>query len=80
MSSSEPKFRQEIQQVSAHKLDCENISILNILEMMYVSGETLDPSTETILLIETLVQQQVFHMVSGRPFRLNCRMSHIHSS
>ncbi|KKP05797.1 spt3 [Trichoderma harzianum] len=47
MSSSEPKFRQEIQQ------------------MMYVSGETLDPSTETIILIETLVQQQVFHMLKS---------------
>jgi hypothetical protein len=32
--------------------------------MMFVSGETAEPSTETTWLIEEIVREQVVHMVS----------------
>ena len=35
-----------------------------ILQMMFVSGETAEPSTETTGMIEELVKQQVIEMVS----------------
>jgi len=35
-----------------------------ITQMMFVSGETADPSHETTSMIENIVQQQVMEMVS----------------
>ena len=41
-----------------------------ICQMMFVSGETGEPSTETTTMIEGIVQQQVVEMVSLRfPFQ-----------
>ena len=36
-------------------------------QMMFVSGETAEPSTETTWLIEEIVREQVIHMVSKSP-------------
>lgn len=36
----------------------------NVRQMMYVSGETGEPSVETTSIIEDIVRQQVIHMVS----------------
>lgn len=36
-------------------------------QMMFVSGETAEPSTETTGLIEDIVRQQVVEMVSAQP-------------
>jgi hypothetical protein len=33
-------------------------------QMMFVSGETVEPSQETTMLVEQIVQQQVMEMVS----------------
>jgi hypothetical protein len=35
-----------------------------ICQMMFVSGETVEPSPETSMLVEQIVQQQVMEMVS----------------
>ena len=47
-------------------LDAES-SIADILvqQMMFVSGETVEPSQETTMLVEQIVQQQVMEMVSS---------------
>ncbi|KAJ0121897.1 spt3 [Diaporthe amygdali] len=45
-NSSEPKFKQEIQQ------------------MMYIAGETQDPSTETIALVENIIHDQVVRLLT----------------
>jgi hypothetical protein len=34
-----------------------------VLQMMFVSGETVEPSPETTTLVEQIVQQQVMEMV-----------------
>jgi hypothetical protein len=36
-----------------------------VIQMMFVSGETVEPSPETTMLVEQLVQQQVMEMVSS---------------
>jgi Transcription initiation factor IID, 18kD subunit len=36
-----------------------------IAKMMFVSGETTEPSVDTTTLVEQIVQQQVQEMVSG---------------
>jgi hypothetical protein len=45
----------------------ENKTMLSadeIRQMMFVSGETVEPSPETTMLVEQIVQQQVMEMVS----------------
>lgn len=32
--------------------------------MMYIAGETLEPSTEAVILVEGIIRDQVHHMVS----------------
>ena len=43
-------------------------------QMMFVSGETAEPSTETTGMIEELVRQQVIEMASIH-IRLGCKMT-----
>jgi hypothetical protein len=39
------------------------LSADDVQQMMFVSGETVEPSPETSMLVEQLVQQQVMEMV-----------------
>jgi Transcription initiation factor IID, 18kD subunit len=39
------------------------LSADDVQQMMFVSGETVEPSPETTMLVEQLVQQQVMEMV-----------------
>ena len=39
-----------------------------ITQMMFVSGETAEPSPETTTIIEEIVREQVVEMVSARQF------------
>jgi len=41
------------------------LSADEVIQMMFVSGETVEPSPETSMLVEQLVQQQVMEMVSS---------------
>jgi hypothetical protein len=50
-----------------NKVKNENNTMLSadeIRQMMFVSGETVEPSPETTMLVEQIVQQQVMEMVS----------------
>ena len=59
------KYRQEIQQASWARLTRCMLGLTNLaLQMMYVSGETGEPSPETTGLIEDIVRQQVVELVS----------------
>lgn len=41
--------------------------ITDMIQMMFVSGETAEPSVETTSLIEEIVRQQVIEIVSSVP-------------
>jgi len=43
--------------------DGKILSADDVQQMMFVSGETVEPSPETSMLVEQLVQQQVMEMV-----------------
>lgn len=47
----------------------------NAAKMMFVSGETAEPSPETTTLIEEITRQQVIEIVSAN-YSNNLRMSH----
>lgn len=64
---------ESVSHVSEHTGSAEDSSqvgkaelIRSISQMMFVSGETAEPSVETTTMIEELVRQQVHEMV-GRP-------------
>jgi hypothetical protein len=40
--------------------------LTNFVQMMFVSGETAEPSTETTTLIEDITRQQVLEIVSTK--------------
>lgn len=44
-------------------VDGKLLSADDIQQMMFVSGETVEPTPETTMLVEQLVQQQVMEMV-----------------
>lgn len=65
MDDNGPKFRPEIQQVSIVPLYSIHVSHQTSLkQMMYIAGETQDPSVETISLVEEITRDQVVLMVS----------------
>ena len=45
----------------------EGLPTNNNLKMMFVSGETAEPSPETTTLIEEITRQQVIEIVSSSP-------------
>lgn len=47
----------------------------NVAKMMFVSGETAEPSPETTTLIEEITRQQVIEIVSANHFNKS-RISH----
>jgi hypothetical protein len=49
----------------------------DVFKMMYVSGETAEPSSETTGMVEEIVRQQVIEMVSGVASNLQNRNSYI---
>ncbi len=55
------------------------ISFANeVAKMMYVSGETAEPSAETTGMVEEIVRQQVIEMVSTLPLpKLRTRLTHL---
>lgn len=57
------KYRQEIQQVSTTHFHRSATTTNFPLQMMYVSGETGEPSVETTGIIEEIVRQQVIEIV-----------------
>jgi hypothetical protein len=57
-----------------------SITDMIISQMMFVSGETVEPSPETTTLVEQIVQQQVMEMVGYQLFLiLTYFNSHDHS-
>lgn len=65
MALKEPKFRQEIQQVSLSPHGVHISGSQTMIQMMYIAGEPQDPSLETLSLIEVLVHEQVVQMVAS---------------
>lgn len=61
MAESRAKYRTEITQVSMRKYT--SLGLSNGLQMMFVSGETGDPSPETTTMIEDIVREQVMQML-----------------
>lgn len=63
-----PSFTQERADSILTDTNGRLLSADEVQQMMFVSGETVEPTPETTMLVEQLVQQQVMEMV--RP--LNC--------
>jgi len=63
------KYRQEIQQASDFRIPVLPMLmrlIHQIQQMMFVGGETAEPSTETTWMVEKIVQEQVLEMVHNK--------------
>lgn len=61
-----PRFTQETADNILTDVDGKLLSADEIQQMMFVSGETVEPTPETTMLVEQLVQQQVMEMVRTR--------------
>lgn len=66
-----PSFTQKQADNILSDEDGRLLSADEIQQMMFVSGETVEPSPETTMLVEQLVQQQVMEMVRSS----NCVLS-----
>lgn len=63
MERFEPKYKLEIQQVTYTGKASIYLNFLTIGQMMYVAGETQDPSPDTLTLVEDIIRDQVILMV-----------------
>jgi hypothetical protein len=71
--SSSPDEEEENQEADAYSSHDDKSTITNmIFQMMFVSGETAEPSIDTTTLIEDITRQQVLEIVSfSYPMHLN---------
>lgn len=63
MERFEPKYKIEIQQVTYNDKTSNSSRFLTIAQMMFVAGETQDPSPDTLTLVEDIIRDQVILLV-----------------
>lgn len=68
MTRTEPYTAEEIEQLQ-QKEEWHHLMTDMITQMMFVSGETGEPSVETTTIIEEIVREQVVEMVSCKACR-----------